>query len=80
VAAREAPRRCAALHLDALRCTPDVALHLDHKVQVFKGSQQLAAVGTTVMYAGRDAGRDVGQARPGQARPGQARPGQARPG
>ncbi len=31
---------------------PDVALHSDHKMQEFKGSQQLAAVGATVIYAG----------------------------
>jgi hypothetical protein len=31
---------------------PGVALHLDHRVQEFKGSQRLAAVGATVIYAG----------------------------
>ncbi len=31
---------------------PEVALHIDHKKQEFKGSQRLAAVGATVFYTG----------------------------
>ncbi len=46
---------------------PDVALHLGHKVQGFKGSQQLAAVGATVIYAGAKGLRTC--RRPPPARP-----------
>jgi hypothetical protein len=33
---------------------PDVALHIDHRVQQLCGSQQLAAVGALIFYTGAE--------------------------